>query len=86
MANFVSFEKVGTVELSVHSDYEEGDTVILNEWGVGEAHWGALAQKARFDGNWLVPLRGRFTPQQAMAIGTAGYSAAVAPLLNVRCE
>ncbi len=66
---------VGTVEQSTHSDYEVGDAVILNGWGVGETHWGGLAQKARLDGNWLVPLRGRFTPQQAMAIGTAGYTA-----------
>lgn len=66
---------VGTVEQSTHSDYEVGDAVILNGWGVGETHWGGFAQKARLDGNWLVPLRGRFTPQQAMAIGTAGYTA-----------
>jgi acrylyl-CoA reductase (NADPH) len=66
---------VGTVEHSAHSDYEKGDAVILNGWGVGETHWGGLAQKARLDGNWLIPLRGRFTPQQAMAIGTAGYTA-----------
>ncbi len=66
---------VATVEHSTHSDYEVGDAVILNGWGVGETHWGGLAQKARVDGNWLVPLRGRFTPQQAMAIGTAGYTA-----------
>ncbi len=65
----------GTVEHSTHSDYEVGDTVILNGWGIGETHWGGLAQKARVDGNWLVPLRGRFTPQQAMSIGTAGYTA-----------
>ena len=66
---------VGTVEHSSHSDYDKGDVVILNGWGVGETHWGGLAQKARVDGNWLVPLRGRFTPQQAMSIGTAGYTA-----------
>jgi len=65
----------GTVENSTHPDYETGDTVILNGWGVGEKHWGGMAQKARVNGNWLVPLRGRFTPQQAMAIGTAGYTA-----------
>lgn len=65
----------GTVEHSTHSNYEAGDAVILNGWGVGERHWGGLAQKARVNGDWLVPLRGRFTPQQAMAIGTAGYTA-----------
>lgn len=65
----------GTVEHSTHPDYEVGDMMILNGWGVGETHWGGLAQKARLNGNWLVPLPGQFTPQQAMAIGTAGYTA-----------
>jgi len=65
----------GTVEHSTHSDYEAGDGVILNGWGVGETHWGGLSQKARVNGNCLVPLRGQYTPQQAMAIGTAGYTA-----------
>jgi len=66
---------VGTVEHCTHLDYAVGDAVILNGWGVGETHWGGLAQKARVNGNWLVPLRGQFTPQQAMAIGTAGFTA-----------
>lgn len=66
---------VGTVEDSTHPDYKAGDAVILNGWGVGEKHWGGLAQKARLNGNWLVPLPEQFTPQQAMAIGTAGYTA-----------
>lgn len=65
----------GTVEYSTHPDYAAGDAVILNGWGVGETHWGGLAQKARVNGNWLVPLPAQFTPQQAMAIGTAGYTA-----------
>lgn len=65
----------GTVEHSTHPDYKAGDAVILNGWGVGETHWGGLAQKARVNGNWLVPLPAQFTPQQAMAIGTAGYTA-----------
>lgn len=65
----------GTVEHSTHPDYKAGDAVILNGWGVGEAHWGGLAQKARVEGDWLVPLPPQFTPQQAMAIGTAGYTA-----------
>lgn len=65
----------GTVEHSTHPDYKTGDSVILNGWGVGETHWGGLAQKARLNGDWLVPLPGQFTPQQAMAIGTAGYTA-----------
>ncbi|MFO7541560.1 MAG: MDR family oxidoreductase [Thiobacillus sp.] len=65
----------GTVEHSIHPDYKAGDAVILNGWGVGEIHWGGLAQKARVNGNWLVPLPAQFTPQQAMAICTAGYTA-----------
>ncbi len=56
------------MEHSTHSDYEAGDVVILNGWGVGESHWGGLAQKARVNGDWLVPLRGRFTPQQAISM------------------
>lgn len=65
----------GTVEDSSHPDYKAGDQVILNGWGVGEGHWGGLAQKARLNGDWLVPLPDAFTPKQAMAIGTAGYTA-----------
>lgn len=65
----------GTVEHSTYPDYKTGDAVILNGWGVGETHWGGLAQKARVNGNWLVPLPAQFTLQQAMAIGTAGYTA-----------
>lgn len=66
---------VGTVEDSTHPDYKPGDAVLLNGWGVGENHWGGLAQKARLNGHWLVPLPTNFTPQQAMSIGTAGYTA-----------
>jgi len=66
---------VGTVEETNHPEYRAGDSVLLNGWGVGEGHWGGLAQKARLSGEWLVPLPERFTPQQAMAIGTAGYTA-----------
>ena len=66
---------VGIVEESSHPDYRAGDSVILNGWGVGENHWGGLAQKARLNGDWLVPLPAQFTPRQAMAIGTAGYTA-----------
>ena len=65
----------GTVEHSTHPDYKPGDLVVLNGWGVGEKHWGGLAQKAHVNGDWLVPLPTQFTPQQAMAIGTAGYTA-----------
>ena len=66
---------VGTVEKSSHAEYAVGDVVILNGWGVGEVHWGGLAEKARLNGDWLVLLPSAFTPQQAMAIGTAGYTA-----------
>jgi len=66
---------VGTVEESTHPDCQVGDRMVLNGFGVGEAHWGGLAQKARLNGDWLVPLPRSFTPQQAMAIGTAGYTA-----------
>ncbi len=65
----------GVVEESTHPDYQPGDAVVLNGWGVGEVHWGGLAQKARLDGDWLIPLPARFSPRQAMAIGTAGYTA-----------
>ena len=68
---------VGVVSESTHGDWKAGDTVVLNGWGVGEGHWGGLAQKARLNGDWLVPLPSAFTPQQAMAIGTAGYTAAL---------
>lgn len=65
----------GVVEQSTHPEYKPGDSVVLNGWGVGEGHWGGLAQKARLNGDWLVPLPAAFAPQQAMAIGTAGYTA-----------
>lgn len=66
---------VGEVEDSSHPDYQPGDAVLLNGWGVGEGHWGGLAQKARLKGDWLVPLPSGLTPVQAMSIGTAGYTA-----------
>ncbi len=68
----------GTVESSAHPDWKAGDKVVLNGWGVGETHLGGLAQKARVKGDWLVPLPAAFTPAQAMAIGTAGYTAMLA--------
>ena len=67
----------GVVTSSSHADWKAGDKVVLNGWGVGEAHWGGLAQKARLQGDWLVPLPGAFTSRQAMAIGTAGYTASL---------
>ncbi len=65
----------GTVEVSDHVDYKPGDKVVLNGWGVGERHWGGLSQKARVKGDWLVPLPSAFNSEQAMSIGTAGYTA-----------
>jgi acrylyl-CoA reductase (NADPH) len=65
----------GIVEVSEHPDYKVGDKVLLNGWGVGEGHWGGLAQKARLNGDWLIPLPKAFSAAQAMAIGTAGYTA-----------
>jgi acrylyl-CoA reductase (NADPH) len=67
----------GTVEASSHADWKPGDKVVLNGWGVGEVHWGGLAQKARLKGEWLVPLPGAFSTRQAMSVGTAGYTAAL---------
>jgi acrylyl-CoA reductase (NADPH) len=68
---------VGTVRDSSSADWKAGDQVVLNGWGVGEGHWGGLAQVARVNGKWLVPLSSAFSPKQAMAIGTAGYTAAL---------
>jgi acrylyl-CoA reductase (NADPH) len=65
----------GTVTDSQHPLFKAGDKVVLNGWGVGESHSGGLAQKARLKGDWLVHLPSAFTPRQAMAIGTAGYTA-----------
>ena len=65
----------GTVSSSTHADFKAGDPVVLNGWGVGEKHWGGLAEKARVSGDWLIPLPKAFSPRQAMAIGTAGYTA-----------
>src|SRR5699024_1427822 len=64
----------GTVTHSKHSDYKVGDKVVLNGWGVGEKHWGGLAEKAQVPSDWLIPLPDAFSLKQAMAIGTAGYT------------
>ena len=65
----------GTVVESSHPDWQAGDAFVHNGWGVGETHWGCLAEKARLKGDWLVKLPAAFSPRQAMAIGTAGYTA-----------
>lgn len=67
----------GTVEASANPAFAVGDQVVLNGWGVGEGHWGGLAELARVPGKWLIPLQPPFTPRQAMGIGTAGYTAAL---------
>ena len=65
----------GTVLESTHADWQAGDKFIHNGWGVGETRWGCLATRARLEGDWLVKLPNAFTARQAMAIGTAGYTA-----------
>lgn len=65
----------GTVVSSSHSGWRKGDKVILNGWGVGETHFGAYAGRARVNGDWLVPLPEGMSPHDAMAVGTAGYTA-----------
>src|ERR1700674_910666 len=65
----------GTVEASSHAAWKPGDKVIVNGWGLGETHLGAYAQKARVKGDWLVRLPASMSAREAMAIGTAGYTA-----------
>ncbi len=68
----------GTVESSSNPNWKAGDKVILNGWGLGETHLGAYAEKARVKGDWLVGLPAGITARDAMAIGTAGYTAMLA--------
>ena len=65
----------GTVEASQDPRYKPGDKVVLTGWRVGEAHWGGYAQKARVNADWLVPLPDGLNTKQAMAVGTAGFTA-----------
>jgi len=65
----------GEVLESSSPDFKVGDMVLLNGWGVGEGHWGGLAQQARVKSDWLIPLPKGLTAKQALAIGTAGYTA-----------
>ncbi|MGC9370816.1 MAG: acryloyl-CoA reductase [Paracoccaceae bacterium] len=65
----------GTVEASADDRYRPGDKVVLTGWRVGEVHWGGYAQKARVKADWLVPLPEGLTTRQAMAVGTAGFTA-----------
>jgi acrylyl-CoA reductase (NADPH) len=68
-------DAAGTVTASDDAQFKPGDKVILNGYGVGEGHWGGLAQQARFKAEWLVRLPPGMSTRQAMAIGTAGYTA-----------
>ena len=68
----------GTVEASSHPAWKPGDKVILNGWGCGETHLGAYGAKARVKGDWLVRLPASMSAREAMAIGTAGYTAMLA--------
>jgi len=68
----------GTVESSAHAGWKPGDKVILDGWGLGETHLGGYAEKARVRGDWLVRLPGSISAREAMAIGTAGYTAMLA--------
>ncbi|MBP8120629.1 MAG: acryloyl-CoA reductase, partial [Burkholderiales bacterium] len=74
----------GTVISSTHPDWQAGDKVIHTGFGVGESHWGCLAEKAKLKGEWLVPLPAAFSSRQAMAIGTAGYTAMLAVMALAR--
>jgi len=67
----------GVVETSTNDAWRPGDRVLLNGWGVGETHWGGLAQKARVSAEWLQRVPETFNSKQAMAIGTAGYTASL---------
>jgi acrylyl-CoA reductase (NADPH) len=71
-------DAAGTVIDSRSPDWKPGDKVVLNGWGTGETHWGGLAQRARYKAQWLVALPPSLSTRQAMAIGTAGYTAMLA--------
>lgn len=74
----------GVVTSCVSGKFKPGDRVVLNGWGVGESHWGGLAQKARLKADWLIPLPERISSEQAMAIGTAGYTAMLCVMMLER--
>ena len=65
----------GTVTQSSSADFSVGDNVLLNGWGVGEVHWGGLAEQASLKADWLIKRPEAFSAKQTMAIGTAGYTA-----------
>jgi acrylyl-CoA reductase (NADPH) len=68
----------GIVLASSHPAWRAGDAIVHNGWGVGETRWGCLAERARLNGDWLVALPSSLSARQAMAIGTAGYTAMLA--------
>ena len=70
----------GTVLESTHAGWKSGDRFVHNGWGLGETRWGLMAERARLQGDWLVKLPAAFTTRQAMAIGTAGYTAMLSVL------
>ncbi|MES2227799.1 MAG: MDR family oxidoreductase [Pseudomonadota bacterium] len=67
----------GVVEHSSHADWTPGERVVVNGWGLGETHWGGFAQRARVPAAWLLRLPPAYSTRQAMAVGTAGYTAAL---------
>ena len=70
----------GTVLESTHANWKPGDRFVHNGWGLGETRWGLMAERARLQGDWLVKLPAAFSTRQAMAIGTAGYTAMLSVL------
>lgn len=68
----------GVVEASRDARWQPGDRVVVTGWGLGETHWGGLAQKARLQGDWLLRLPAAYSTRQSMAIATAGFTAALA--------
>lgn len=75
----------GTVEDSTHPNFVRGDRVVLNGFGVGEHRWGGLAERARVPGDWLVHLPASLSSAEAMALGTAGYTAMLSIMALQRC-
>jgi len=73
-------DAAGTVTSSRSSRWKPGDQVVINGWGLGESHWGGLAQRARVRGDWLVRVPAAYSTRDAMAVGTAGYTAALSVL------
>ncbi len=73
-------DAAGTVASSRSARWKPGDAVVINGWGLGETHWGGLSQRARVKGDWLVRVPAAYSTRDAMALGTAGYTAALSVL------